>query len=167
MQSVSSRIWTRVVVSVSYDDNHYTTGTPTCHVIVNKELSPPTNMKIVLEYLSVKYILIPSFCSEIIAAFVCVYIYIYIIIHRQTFSLYHNTSVQLDIRDSWSWDWNPANFYSNRKFFGTATRKFSISKGIFNAYVALFFVFIYTLNGYRELNSFEEICIMRVATVNS
>ena len=27
MQSVSSRIWTRVGVSISYDDNHYTTGT--------------------------------------------------------------------------------------------------------------------------------------------
>ena len=27
MQSVSSRIWTRVVVSISYDDNHYTTCT--------------------------------------------------------------------------------------------------------------------------------------------
>ena len=27
MQSVSSRIWTRVAVSSSYDDNHYTTGT--------------------------------------------------------------------------------------------------------------------------------------------
>ena len=27
MQSVSSRIWTRIVVSISYDDNHYTTGT--------------------------------------------------------------------------------------------------------------------------------------------
>ena len=29
MQSVSSRIWTRVTVSISYDDNHYTTGTST------------------------------------------------------------------------------------------------------------------------------------------
>ena len=29
MQSVSSRIWTRVAVSISYDDNHYTTGTAT------------------------------------------------------------------------------------------------------------------------------------------
>ena len=28
MQSVSSRIWTRITVSISYDDNHYTTGTP-------------------------------------------------------------------------------------------------------------------------------------------
>ena len=27
MQSVSSRIWTRVAMSMSYDDNHYTTGT--------------------------------------------------------------------------------------------------------------------------------------------
>ena len=26
MQSVSSRIWTRVAVSISYDENHYTTG---------------------------------------------------------------------------------------------------------------------------------------------
>ena len=29
MQSVSSRIWTRVAVSIFYDDNHYTTGTST------------------------------------------------------------------------------------------------------------------------------------------
>ena len=27
MQSVSSRIWTHVTVSISYDDNYYTTGT--------------------------------------------------------------------------------------------------------------------------------------------
>ena len=27
MQSVSSWIWTRVTVSISNDDNHYTTGT--------------------------------------------------------------------------------------------------------------------------------------------
>ena len=27
MQSVSSRIWTRVAVSISDDNNHYTTGT--------------------------------------------------------------------------------------------------------------------------------------------
>ena len=27
MQSVSSRIWTRVAVSISYDDNHYTART--------------------------------------------------------------------------------------------------------------------------------------------
>ena len=27
MQSVSSRFWTRIAVSIPYDDNHYTTGT--------------------------------------------------------------------------------------------------------------------------------------------
>ena len=27
MQSVSSKIWTRNAVSISYDDNHYTTAT--------------------------------------------------------------------------------------------------------------------------------------------
>ena len=27
MQSVRSRIWTRVAISISYDDNDYTTGT--------------------------------------------------------------------------------------------------------------------------------------------
>ena len=27
MQSVSFKIWTRVAVSISYDENHYTTGT--------------------------------------------------------------------------------------------------------------------------------------------
>ena len=34
MQSVSSRIWTRVAVSISYDDNHYTTGTSFFLIIV-------------------------------------------------------------------------------------------------------------------------------------
>ena len=35
-QSVSSRIWTRVAVSISYDDNHFTTGTSTkfCNIVV-------------------------------------------------------------------------------------------------------------------------------------
>ena len=32
MQSVSSRIWTRAAVSISYDDNDYTTGTS--HVVM-------------------------------------------------------------------------------------------------------------------------------------
>ena len=33
MQSVSSRIWTRVALFISYDDNHYTTGTSKKEVI--------------------------------------------------------------------------------------------------------------------------------------
>ena len=34
MQLVSSRIWTRVTVTVSYNDNHYTTGTSFLHVLI-------------------------------------------------------------------------------------------------------------------------------------
>ena len=30
MQSASSTIWTRVAVSISYSDNHYTTGMCVC-----------------------------------------------------------------------------------------------------------------------------------------
>ena len=37
MQSVSSRIWTRIVVSNSYDDNHYTTGTSNMHQIIDSD----------------------------------------------------------------------------------------------------------------------------------
>ena len=33
MQSVLSRIWTRIVVSISYDDNHYTTALPYIYLI--------------------------------------------------------------------------------------------------------------------------------------
>ena len=34
MQSVSSKIWTRVAVSISYDDNHYTTSTSIIIIII-------------------------------------------------------------------------------------------------------------------------------------
>ena len=33
MQSFSSRIWTRVAVSISYDDNDYTTGKSNSDII--------------------------------------------------------------------------------------------------------------------------------------
>ena len=39
MQPVSSRIWTRVAVSISYDDNDYTTGTCLAEWLVNSEIS--------------------------------------------------------------------------------------------------------------------------------
>ena len=40
MQLVSSRIWTRVAVSISYDDNHYTTGTSVIIIIIIIIISP-------------------------------------------------------------------------------------------------------------------------------
>ena len=37
MQLVSSRIWTRVAVFISYDDNNYTTGTSKNQLIAAKK----------------------------------------------------------------------------------------------------------------------------------
>ena len=39
MQLVSSRIWTRVAVSISYNDNHYPTGTS--YYVHFWRISPP------------------------------------------------------------------------------------------------------------------------------
>ena len=36
MQSVSSRIWTPVAVSISYDNNNYTTGTYCGMIIIER-----------------------------------------------------------------------------------------------------------------------------------
>ena len=38
MQSVLSRIWTRVAVSISYDDNHYTMGTSQIVIIIRVKI---------------------------------------------------------------------------------------------------------------------------------
>ena len=59
MQSVSSRIWTRVAVSISYDDNHYTTGTS----LNTKSKITVVNIKtkkVIQEYLKLAQILIIS-----------------------------------------------------------------------------------------------------------
>ena len=55
MQLAWSRIWTRVAVSISYNDNHYTTGTSSFNKIYSKTsklslspvfFSPPSSLKI-------------------------------------------------------------------------------------------------------------------------
>ena len=38
MQSVSSSIWTRVAVFISYDDNHYTTGNSFIYLLIKKAI---------------------------------------------------------------------------------------------------------------------------------
>ena len=38
MQSTSSRIWTRVAVSISYDDNQYTSGTSIYKVLLGFDI---------------------------------------------------------------------------------------------------------------------------------
>ena len=61
MQSISSRIWTRVAVSIAYDDNHYTTGTSSDYIYSEHGIIPglasgisivPNNSLSVLLYLS-------------------------------------------------------------------------------------------------------------------
>ena len=37
MQSVLSRIWTRLAVFISYDDNHYTTGNSEKNNIIGRK----------------------------------------------------------------------------------------------------------------------------------
>ena len=59
MQSVSSRIWTRVAVSISYDDNHYTTGTSQAHQL--QLVSPSPSCSIVFCSLAKSwYLSLPS-----------------------------------------------------------------------------------------------------------
>ena len=50
MQSVSSRFWTRVAVSISYDDNHYTTGIKMVH-----QFSQPGKSPFYLKYKKIRF----------------------------------------------------------------------------------------------------------------
>ena len=62
----------------------------------------------------------------------------------------------LDRRDSRSWDW----LKRQSKILPLSHEETSGSEGNLNAYVSHFvFVYIYPLNGYRELDSYEEPCI--------
>ena len=48
-----------------------------------------------------------------------------------------------------------------------SSNKLSVSEGILTYMYHFCFIYIYTLNGYWELNSFDELCITWVATGNS
>ena len=94
------------------------------------------------------------------------YLLLYIfVIHRQTVLLYQNSSVWLDTLDSQSWDQNPADSNANPRFYHSATRKPAQAKEFETLMYHICFVYIYPLNGYRELNSFEEPCFMLVAII--
>ena len=91
------------------------------------------------------------------------YIYIYIVIHRQTVLFYQNSSGWLDRLDSWTWltempiqDSTTQPRENQRK-----RRKFK------RLCITFVFVYIYPLNGYREVDSFEEPCFTLVATITS
>ena len=53
MQSVSSKIWTRIAVSISYDDNHYAMGTST--ILLNTKSTIYLMLMNYIAWLCVKY----------------------------------------------------------------------------------------------------------------
>ena len=73
-----------------------------------------------------------------------IHIYIYIVIHRQTVSLYHNSTVWLDTQDSSSWDQNLPNFTLDLVSDCSDVLATYISSGIITHF-ELAFVFFYLL----------------------
>ena len=63
-------------------------------------------------------------------------ILVYILIHKQTVSLYQNSTVWLDTWVSRSWDRNSDDSYANRRFH--SYQETSVSEGILNAYVSIY-----------------------------
>ena len=61
MQSFSSRIWTRVTVSISYGDNHYTTGTSRENLIERKKNEMHSRNKVVNVEMSFSYVRLCKF----------------------------------------------------------------------------------------------------------
>ena len=97
-----------------------------------------------------------------------IYIYIYIFIHRQTVSLYHNSSVWLETEDAWSWDRNLPNVTLDLVSERSANVGFGNYKILgSNSSSSVHLYTFYTLLDTKVLNSFEELCIMRAAAENS
>ena len=95
----------------------------------------------------------------------------YIVIHSQTVSLYHSSSVWLDVQDAPIWDRNPSKFTLNviSYYFAISATFNSLGggKGI-NAFFNSLFVYLhFELSDTGVPNSLEDICIMILIAVNS
>ena len=108
--------------------------------------------------------------------YVCVFVYIYICVcvcvyiyshpRRNCFIVSKIISVARQVR--WSKPGlKPSWLYASQIFYHTATNKLSVSEGILMHMYHFCFVYIYTLNDYRILNSLKELCITQVAAGNS
>ena len=66
MQSVLLRIWTRVAVSISYDNNYYTTGTSKHNTFITLLLSLSLISLLLYQtpYSSITHLTAPSHCTE-------------------------------------------------------------------------------------------------------
>ena len=69
----------------------------------------------------------------------CIYIYIYIVIHRRTISLYHTTSEWLDTQDASSWHRKPADF----TVVGYLNPKLLPSQRKIKGFLTCIFIYIY------------------------
>ena len=82
-----------------------------------------------------------------------------------TLSLYHNSSVWLDIQDISSWDWNPPNFVGISILPLSLQATYATSRIIMH-YVLVFVCLHFALLDTRVLSVLEELCITRLAAVN-
>ena len=89
---------------------------------------------------------------------------VYIVIRRQTVSLYHNSSVWLNMQDALSWDWNPPNFTLDLVSYFSAISTTYISSGIITHFV-LAFVYIY-IYIYRERERHHQINLLHTLSGN-
>ena len=98
MQSVSSRIWTRVAVSNSYDDNHYTTGTSSLALLVLRPKLVLLLTDVLQSYLSTSLSVTASTCLRITASFILPR-------YRKSRSSSHHTTVPKSLvleNDTWN-----------------------------------------------------------------
>ena len=109
-----------------------------------------------------------KFMGSVLGGGGTLYIYIYIVIHRQIcFVLSELSSVARQarfpkLRSKPGWP------KRQTKILSLSHEETNAGEGNLNAYVSHLFLFsIYPLNGYRELNSFEEPCFTLVATITS
>ena len=97
------------------------------------------------------------FSACIFCVMICTYIYIYIVIHRQTVSFYQNSSVWLDTQDR-----NPSNFTLDCVSDHSSTKRTTLAKGILRyfyfletAAAAFVYIFLYPI-GYQSAQFFRR-----------
>ena len=73
--------------------------------------------------------------------YIYIYVCIYIVIPRQTDSLFHNSSVRLDTQDASNWDQNTPNFTLDLVSYHSAISVTFFSLGIMMHFVLAFFFF--------------------------
>ena len=95
-----------------------------------------------------------------------IYIYIYIVIHRLTFIVSQLFSVARRVGHL-KLEYEPAQLYIRLSIIPLCQQVNHVSLGIIRHYLVAFICLHFALPDTRVLNSFKELCIMRVAAINS